>query len=366
MKRIIGAITLSLIVLAVFYPSVSEGFVERRFKYEPKDVLTASKFVKKGRYWEGYDKDNKLVGYVFLSMDWTPNLRGYSSKPLETLIGMDRYGVITGVKIIAYSEPIFMIGIQDSDYAKFLKQYIGKNTKDSLTVGKEISMDAISGATVTALVQNATVLGSARGVTAAAGGKRRAVKGPLAAKKPVAAVSDKYEPLTWDALVGSGALKNITVTNRQIGMKGDDVYVDLYFGVVTPPSVGRNILGERFYKETMKNTKKGESALVIVAKTGSFKGTGFAYGGIFSTIEVEQAGSMFIFTTEEYENLSALYAKGAPGIREGGVFIVRGKDPFDQTMPFNLNLILPYYTGGKKTYKSFSQEYRLPATFLKQ
>lgn len=361
-------IALLLLFLGVCYPLIGEGFVERRFPYKLEDVLMATKFVKKAGYWEGY-RDNRLVGYVMLSNDWTKHLVGYSSKPLETLIGMDTNGVISGVKIIAYSEPIFMIGIKDSDYSKFLGQYVGKNIKDNLTVGREITMDAITGATVSALVQNATILGSARGVSAVVSGTQQAVKKAdkkTLAKKSVAKISDKYMAQTWDELVNSGAVKNVSVAAKELGLKGaEEVYIDLYFGIATPPAVGRNILGDRLYAETMKKVKDGQSALFVFARTGAFKGTGFAYGGIFGTINIEQNGKIFIFTTEEYENVPDIEAKSAPSIREGGVFIIKGKDYFDQTMPFKFNLTLPYYVGGKKTYKTVTVDYKLPVKFLK-
>lgn len=354
-----------LMLLNLCYSLIGESFVERRFPYKPEDVLKASKFVKKPGYWEGYGKDNKLIGYVILSNDWTKHLVGYSSKPLETLIGMDTNGVVTGVKIVAYSEPIFMIGIKDSDYKRFLEQYIGKNIKDNLTIGREITMDAITGATVSALVQNATILGSTRGVAAVLSEAQRPA-GKEAKKAPKRPVSEAYAERTWDELVNSGAVKHILVTSRELGMKGaEEIYVDLYFGIAAPPSIGKNILGDRVYAETRKSVKEGESFLVVFAKTGSFKGAGFAYGGIFSTFNVEQDGKIFIFTTEEYENVPDIGAKGAPHIREGGVFIVRGKDAFDQTRPFKFNLTLPYYVEGKKTYKTLTADYKLPEQFMK-
>lgn len=355
---------LVFVIFFLFYPFISESFVEKRFPYKPEDVLNAIKFVKKTGYWEGYDKKNKLVGYVMISNDWTKHLIGYSSKPLNTLIGMDNTGVITGIKIISYWEPIFMIGIKDSDYHKFLQQYVGKNIQDSLTIGREITMDAITGATVTAVVQNATNLGTARQVAVATG-----ISQPLdkkLAKKPAAKVSTKYEALSWDDLMNDGAIKSLVVTTKDLGMKGEeDVYVELNVGVITPPSIGKNILGDRLYKDTLKEIKDGQSAIFVCTTKGEFKGVGFAYGGIFGTINVEQEGKIFVFSTDEYENVTHLYAKGSPPPKESGVFIIRGKDFFDQTKPFKLNITLPYYLGGKKIYKTFTLEYKLPERFIK-
>lgn len=361
MKRFfILATVLSFLCHAVVY-----GFVEKRFPYKLEDVLKASRFVRKQGYWEGYNNRNELVGYVMLSNDWTQHLVGYSSKPLNTLIGMDTKGNITGIRIVSYWEPIFMIGIKDSDYHKFLQQYVGRNINDPITVGKEITMDAITGATVTAVVQNATVLGTTRSMAALAGITQKAER---KVAKRVGEVSEKYEPLSWNDMFTTGALKSITITTKDLGMKGEEaIFLELNAGIITPPSIGKNLLGEKFYKDIMNEIKDGESALFICATRGSFKGVGFAYGGIFGTINVEQDGKIFVFTTDEYENVTNLYVKGAPPVSEMGVFIIRSKykEIFDQTRPFKLHITLPYYVGGKKTYKTFTMDYQLPKRFVK-
>ncbi len=91
----------------------------------------------------------------------------------------------------------------------------------------------------------------------------------------------------------------------------------------------------------------------------------FDAGASQITIELEQGGNKIFFTGEDYENTPDIDAKGAPQIREGGVFFIKEKD-FEQTAPFKLNLILPYYVGGKKTYRTFSAEYAIPEQFLEK
>ncbi len=355
MKRIL----LLILFLCLSYPVSGYGqwkFFEHRYKYELKDVLKADRFVKKDGYWEGY-RDGKLVGYVFLSKDWTAKLVGYSGKHMETLVGMDTKGVLTGVKLIFHSEPIVLIGLKEKNYLKFLEQYPGKSIRKDLSVGKEISMDAITGATVTAVVQNAIILGSARKV-AALTGMIEYVEGPE--RK----VSREYSRLTWKELLDMGALKKITVTYKDLGIEGRGVYIDLYFGVITPPSIGRNILGDRVYAETMKSLKKGESAIVVFSRgEGSFKGAGFARGGVFDRFNISQEDRVYVFRDMDYRFLTEIKAEGAPEIKEGGVFIVRARD-FKEARPFKFNLVIPYRVGGKKEFKAFSAEYRVPDRFL--
>ena len=56
---------------------------------------------------------------------------------------------------------------------------------------------------------------------------------------------------------------------------------------------------------------------------------------------------------------------GAPVMQEGGLFTLRRKD-FDTAVQFRFNLILPYHIGGKKEFRSFKTEYRVPEMFLEQ
>lgn len=358
MKKFTTLLTLLAVVAYAGYARSDQWKIfEHRYEYKLEDVLQATKFVEKKGYWEGY-KDNKLVGYVFMSKDWTRKLVGYSGKHMETLIGMDTNGSITGVNLLFHSEPIVLIGIKEESYLSFLKQYKGRNIKESMSVGKEISMDAITGATVTAVVQNSIILESARKV-AEASGLLKAAKG--SGKK----ISRKFVALTWEELKKSDAVKNIAVTAKELGLEDEGDYIDLYVANVTPPSIGRNILGDIFYKDIMSALKEGESAVAIFSRgKGSFKGSGFVRGGTFDRFNIEQGAKVYLFNDKDYKVLSGIKAEGAPVINEGGVFVIRDKD-FAPAMPFKLTLLLPYRLSvAKKEFRSFHVEYWIPERFL--
>ncbi len=359
MKIKIIVLTIFLIICYSTSGYSRQDFLEHRYKYELGDVLNASKFVKKTGYWEGY-KNDKLVGYVLLSKDWTKKRVGYSGKHMETLIGFDIKGVITGLKLLFHSEPIVLIGLKEKNYQTFLKQYPDKNIKDSFSIGKEISIDSITGATVTAVVHNAIILESAKKVASQIGLIKFA-KGEKPNK-----ISQKFRSLTWDDLLDSGAIKNIKVTSRELDIEGEKNYIDLYFGVLTPPSVGRNILGKKFYDDIMSQLKKGESVLFIASKgKGSFKGSGFVRGGIFDRFSISQKERVFVFRDMDYKILtdSNIMIKASPSFREGGLFIVRNKN-FDPSNSFEFNLILTYRDGIEKKLKSFNTKYKMPDSLL--
>ena len=329
---------------------------EHRYEYKPGDVLNAEEFIEKKGYWEGYTS-KKLAGYVFLSKDWTEKLIGYSGKHMETLIGMDKDGIITGVKVLYHSEPIVLIGLKEKNYLDFLDQYLGENMKKPLKIGKGISMDAVTGATVTAVVQNAIIFRSAMKVASQTGMIEFT-------KVDQRAISKKFMTLTWDELLKSEGIKNIRVTSKELGTEGNDDYIDLYFGLATVPSIGRNVLGENLFNETIARLGNGESALFVFAKgQGSFKGSGFARGGMFERFNIEQQERGYSFRDRDYRSLNDIKAKDAPLIKEGGLFIIKGEE-FSESSQFKFNLILPYRIGGKKEFKSYSIKYKIPDMFL--
>jgi NosR/NirI family nitrous oxide reductase transcriptional regulator len=361
MKKSILLTLIIAILIAILIPSIAlcgtYSMFEHKYAYKPNDVLNADSFKGKTKYWEGYI-NGKLVGYVILSKDWADRHVGYSGKHMETLIGIDLAGKITGVKLLFHSEPIMLIGLDEKRYDAFIKQYIGKDITKMLSIGKEITMDAITGATVTAVVQNAIISESSKRLAYILG----LIKSVKSGNKHI---KDESIVMSWDELKSTGAVKNIKVTNKQLGLTDDGNFVDLYFGLLTPKGIGENILGKDGYLEAAPQKNDGYSAIFVTSDgTGSFKGSGFVRGGIFDRISLEQNGVIFQFSDRDYKILSEIKALGAGKVKEGGVFIVRNKD-FDPTLPFKFKLVATYRIGSVKKFESFFADYNLPDKFLK-
>jgi NosR/NirI family nitrous oxide reductase transcriptional regulator len=278
---------------------------------------------------------------------------------METLVGMDTQGIITGVKLIFHSEPIVLIGLKEKSYLTFLEQYTGLDIRREFSLGKGVSMDAVTGATVTAVIQNAIILRSARKAAVEAGlikaysGRKRKIK------------KDR-RVLSWNELVKTGGMKNLRVTTGDLGHGDGDIYLDVYFGVATVPSVGSNVLGPKLYDEMVGGLGEGETAMLVLSRgEGSFKGSGFARGGLFDRFNIEQGNNTYVFKDRDYRIITDIEARDAPEIREGGLFIVRDKG-FDPTSPYVFNLVLPFREGGKKEFRSFTAEGGIPDEYLEQ
>jgi len=128
--------------------------------------------------------DNTLIGYVFETFD-VLRIPAYSGRPINNLVGLDLQGRITGVRIIDHQEPILVVGIRDEDLQRFVDQYAGKSAFDRLKIGAGerpgyVHLDGISGATITVMVENATIGRAARLVADSRGLPRGAAAGRAA------------------------------------------------------------------------------------------------------------------------------------------------------------------------------------------
>jgi NosR/NirI family nitrous oxide reductase transcriptional regulator len=315
--------------------------------------------------YRGEGEKKSLVGYVFLSTDIV-DIPAYSGKPVITLIGMDTQGLITGTRILRHSEPILLLGIPESVLTKFIKQYLGKFVGDKIEIGKSregegyIGLDAITGATVTVIAQNQVILRS--GVAIA-----RQVGILKVEPKPPVRFSSVDEKLAWAQLLAEGSVRRLTVKPEQLGMARDsEPYIDMHYGYLNTPTVGRSLLGDAGYESLMSRLSPGEHAIFIVANgSDSFKGSGFVRGGIYDRVQVAQDMDAYTFRDLDYLNLWGLKAAGAPAYKESAIFIVR--DPgFGPAYPWSLVFLANKLdrATGHRDFVSFSDEYWVQGRYL--
>lgn len=118
-------------------------------------------------------KDDEVIGAVFFSHQVKP-VPAYSGKPIAVLVGMDIQGYIRGLKIVQHQEPILVTGVNSGDLDQFISQYVGINAIDNVLINAGTgpdyqSIDGITGATITAMVLNRTIMLSANAVAHDAG-----------------------------------------------------------------------------------------------------------------------------------------------------------------------------------------------------
>jgi len=308
--------------------------------------------------------DRKLIGYVFLSTDIV-DIPAYSGKPVVTLIGMDTKGIVTGVRVLKHSEPILLLGIPESELTKFIKQYVGKFVGSKIEVGAgtgegTIGLDAITGATVTVIAENQVILRSGLAIARQVGIIEPTIR-------PQAKFREVADKLDWDALVKNGSIQRLKVDTTEVGMlRSDQPYIDIHFGYLNAPAVGRNVLGDAVYQSLMSRLKPDEHAIFLIASgVESFKGSGFVRGGIYDRVQVAQDMDTSTFRDLDYLNLYGVKAAGAPPYRESAIFIIRSPT-FSGAYPWSLVFLankMDRQTGAR-TFVNFDREYWLPGRYL--
>jgi NosR/NirI family nitrous oxide reductase transcriptional regulator len=241
------------------------------------------------------------------------------------------------------------------------------------------TIDAVAGATVTVMVVNEIVMRAAHTVAVSLG---LIEDGGSVRPKPAQVRLDAFQPATWAELTGNGAIRRLQLNRGQIddAFKGTeaasvgaadaahraDDFIDLYTALLNPPTVGRNLLGERQYQELMGSLKPGEYAIAVLGNGQySFKGSGYVRGGIFDRVQLRQFGDILSFRDLDYQRLSDVYAEGMPAFAEMAVFIVRAQHRFDPGTPWNLELLVRRQTGPVASlFTSFALPYQTPEAYL--
>jgi len=103
-----------------------------------------------------------LLGYVLRTTDIAP-IPAYSGKPITLVVGIYLDGTIAGVRITDHSEPILDAGVSEVDLKYFVYQYLDITVEDRVKLGGAeregyVTIDGITGASITAMVMNATIM----------------------------------------------------------------------------------------------------------------------------------------------------------------------------------------------------------------
>lgn len=341
-------------------------------------------------------KDDELVGYAFVTDD-VVKIPAYSGKPVNLLMGIDTKGKITGAKVLEHHEPILLVGIPEESLFKFAQSYVGRSVTDRVKVGAGkrkgfVNVDAITGATVTVIVVNRTIMRAAHRVAVSRGIIERKRE---AARPPAEVRMDVGEPADWIFLTGNGAIRRMLITRDEVdeafkgtaaetkpgeqqqpticvpipgGAERCDAFVDLYYAYLNAPTIGRNLLGESQYNWLMSQLKPGEHAIAVMANgVYSFKGSGYVRGGIFDRIQVSQGEEAINFRDLDHYRLSDVYAKGMPDFKEMGIFIIRENYHFNPGEEWTLSLLVHRQTGPlTSVFTTFSGNYEIPEAYIER
>lgn len=326
-------------------------------------------------------RQGEQLGFVFLTSDYM-NTTGYSGKPIHQLVAIDMQGIIRKVLLVEHHEPIVLIGIPEKRIVAVLDDYQGLDVGKLVRGTQDHDVDIVTGATVTVMVMDDTILRSAIKVA-----RNFGLSGLRAEKKqvgPLASVNMEISDVEdWTGLVSDGSVTRLKINLAQINQafeksgeplapefpedgEPDEVFIELYAAVVSIPSIGRSLLGENEYRNLTKKLKPGEQAILLAGDGRySFKGSGYVRGGIFDRFQVVQGDTSIRFHDNNHKRLRRLAAAGAPEIKEVDLFRTPTDLKFDAAAPWKLELLVGRNIGPtEKVFLTFDLGYSPPEKYL--
>jgi NosR/NirI family nitrous oxide reductase transcriptional regulator len=327
----------------------------------------------------------KPVGWVFLNSDFAPST-GYSGKPINILIGLGQDARITGAKLVKHYEPIVLVGIPEKRITDVIGRYVGLDmAKEAATSGEGHKLDIVSGATVTIMVIDDSIVRAGIKVARALG--LGGLKAEVATSGPKREIdTGKVEIKDWLTLVGDGSLRRLTLdvgmVNDGFARSGDpraaerpepgepsETFVDLYAAVVSIPTIGKSLLGDAEYRNRLEKLVAEGRQAILVAGRGrySWKGSGYVRGGLFDRVQLIQGDHSVRFHDRDHGRLGGIAAEGAPDLKEVGLFVLPKDASFDPAQPWRLQLLVQRATGPTdKAFLTYDLNYEAPAAYFKE
>lgn len=369
--------TITFLLLAIFFTPLQANTSDTQ-EWLAEVVPQADSFSIDGNVVLAKQADS-TIAYGFESNDIV-NVPAYSGKPINIRIALNAAGEILATYVIEHHEPILLVGIPEQKLQDFVAAYIGHSVTDSMRVGsgEGADVDAITGATVTVIVANETLMSAAVKVA-----KRFALAGLDAHQEALASIDkSKFESLTWQQLLDKKLLGHLQLSNKEVDDafgSSEQIYladseqndpdadlIDMYFAPLNIPTIGKNLLGNDEYNWLLKQLNPGDIAIAVMADGEySFRGNGYVRGGIFDRIQLHQNNHSGVFRDMDYIRLNDVYVQDFPGFSEMAIFISRAANALNLGAAWQMELMVRRQTGPiSSEFKSFFADYIVPNDLL--
>ncbi|MDQ2089719.1 4Fe-4S binding protein [Marimonas arenosa] len=296
------------------------------------------------------------AGYIF-ETEPLASLPGFSGAPINMMVTLDREGSFLDVKLIEHNEPIFVSGLGEEPFERFLEQYPGLNIATPMAVGTPYGntggqgssltyLDGVTKATASVRIAHETILAAALAVA------REKMQG-IATGPPATPNPRHDEALSWSDLVAQGIASHHVVTNAEVDAafagtlwEDDDAearsapdapYVDLWIVDLGPPAIARAALSAQTLAELrdfLEISPNDEPLLLIETARHGLVGEDFVRNTAPDWLSAEQNGLPVALRDAD------LFTNLAPGMPEGTAMILRTdrRLGFDPASPWQLSL----------------------------
>ncbi|MDU9005603.1 4Fe-4S binding protein [Sedimentitalea todarodis] len=328
-------------------------------------------------------RDGERIGWAFVTSDFV-STTGYSGKPIHTMVAVDDDAQVIGVELLKHSEPIVLIGIPDSKVKALVAGYRGLDlVAEAESGGTAHELDIISGATVTIMVIDDSIIRAGLKVV------RQLGLGGLAVEEPDTGPRFEIDPdaeaaADWMTLEGDGTLRRLSLdvgqvnaafaamddpraAKRALTEAPETTFIGMQVALVSPPTIARALLGDAPAENLEDWLKEGEHAIAVFGRgLYSFKGSGYVRGGIFDRIVLIQHDVSVRFRDRMHKRINSTAADGAPAFNEMDLFKIPTDSGFDPTEPFRIQLLVQREVGAiEKVFTTFDLGYQLPDKYLR-
>jgi len=317
-------------------------------------------------------RGDKIVAYIFSTLDIIA-APGYSVIPFDVIAGVEPNGRITGAKVVFHHEPyVYQDAVRQPQLDTFLAAEAGMPLNGS---PYQLPPNFVAQSTITARLMRAAVHDTARMVLHTRLG-RQVVTVPTLDVEGFALKS-------WNELIAEGSVARLRLTSGEVAAalaktgaaaapevplgKPDDLYSEVFFGLLTPAAIGGNLLGVRNFAEYRRRIPQGRHVLFFASNGPyDFHGTNHwwkAHDYRFDRIRIVQDGQAIGFVHEDYQALLTGAAEGIQSQKEAGLFTLPATVVFDPVKPWRLELLVNA-AGPNPVTVAFPLEYRLPAAHI--
>src|SRR5215470_16258231 len=318
-------------------------------------------------------RGDKAVAYIFSTLDVIA-APGYSVIPFDVIAGVEPNGRITGAKVVFHREPyVYQDAVRQPQLDTFLAAEAGLPLNGSPS---RLPPNFVAQATITARLMRAAVHDTARMVLHTRLGRQVVTVPTLDV--------ESFELKSWNELMAEGSVARLRLTSGEVAAalakagaadaapevplgKPDDLYSEVFFGVLTPAAIGGNLLGVRNFEEYRRRIPQGRHVLFFASNGPyDFHGTNHwwkARDYRFDRIRIVQDGQAIGFVHEDYQAFLTGAAEGIQAQKEAGLFTLPANAVFDPVKPWRLELLVNT-TGATPVTVAFPLEYKLPAAHI--
>jgi NosR/NirI family nitrous oxide reductase transcriptional regulator len=325
---------------------------------------------------------DETLGYAYITSDFV-STTGYSGKPIHVMVAIGLDGKLIRAELVEHHEPIVLIGIPESEIKTMITSFDGLDiVAEAAASGTGHDLDIISGATVTIMIIDDSIVRSSIKVARALGLGGLEASGVNAGPSYILNM-DKKDIYDWQTLSGNGSIRRLTLDIGQINSafeetgdirvnkypeKGadEDIFIDMHGALVSAPSIGLSLLGEAEYSNLLDWLEEGEHAIMLGGRgVFSFKGTGYVRGGAFDRIQLIQGDISARFRDSQQKRIGEVAAEGAPTFTELDIFKIPADIGFDATRPWHIQLLVNRPVGAiEKLFLTYDLGYNIPEQYL--